>query len=412
MVIEPNISTLRRRLLAWYDAHRRALPWRAPAEGRRALDPYHVWVAEVMLVQTQVDTVIPYYRRFLKRFRDVESLAAADLDEVLKCWEGLGYYSRARNLHKAAGIIVGEHGGELPRDQKSLRALPGIGRYVSAAISAIAFDRPVIAVDGNVRRVLSRLHDLSDPSDATVRNLGEPLVAQRPGDVNQALMDLGSAICTPRSPRCGECPVKSACLARANGTAKERPARRPSKKRPHYDIAVGVVWHDDEILIAKRPPEGLLGGLWEFPGGKPEPGESLEAAVVREVGEEVGVEVEPGAKITAVDHAYSHFEITLHAFHCRYRAGTPRPLGCQEVTWVRPGELDRYAFPAANRRVLEKLVTPEFAWWRTCSRPGDRRRPGESRPSPSSRSASKKETNRTNSIACSTHCGWKTAGSS
>jgi A/G-specific adenine glycosylase len=190
-----------------------------------------------------------------------------------------------------------------------------------------------------------------------LRGRGEPLVAERPGDVNQALMDLGSAICKPRSPRCDACPIESACLARANGTATDRPGRRPAKKRPHYDIAVGVVWRGEEILIAKRPPEGLLGGLWEFPGGKPEPGESLEAAVVREVGEEVGVKVEPGAKIAVVEHAYSHFEITLHAFHCRYRTGTPRPLGCQEVTWVRPEELERYAFPAANRRVLAQLVT-------------------------------------------------------
>ncbi|UCC81607.1 MAG: A/G-specific adenine glycosylase, partial [Gemmatimonadota bacterium] len=268
-----------------------------------------------------------------------------------------GYYARARNLHKAAGIIVGEHGGELPRDEKSLRALPGIGRYVAAAILSIAFDRPILAVDGNVRRVLSRLSDLADPSETILRGRGEPLVAERPGDVNQALMDLGSTICTPRSPRCDACPIESDCLARANGTATERPRRRPAKKRPHYDIAVGVVWRGDEILIAKRSPDGLLGGLWEFPGGKPEPGESLEAAVIREVGEEVGVEVEPGAKIAAVDHAYSHFEITLHAFNCRYRTGTPRPLACQEVTWVRPEELERYAFPAANRRVLEQLTS-------------------------------------------------------
>ncbi|MGD2154085.1 MAG: A/G-specific adenine glycosylase [Gemmatimonadales bacterium] len=336
-------------MLAWYDAQRRDLPW------RRTSDPYQVWVAEVMLVQTQVRTVIPYYLSFLGRFPDVHSLAAADLDEVLKAWEGLGYYARARNLHKAAGVIVAEHGGELPRHEKGLLALPGIGRYVAAAIRAIAFDDPVLAVDGNVRRVLSRLHDLADPSQAIVRGHGEPLVAERPGDVNQALMDLGSAICTPRAPRCDACPIERLCLARAHGTVEERPGRRPTRKRPHHDIAVGVVWRGDEILIAKRPAEGLLGGLWEFPGGKPEPGESLEAAVVREVGEEVGIEVEPGAKIAEVDHAYSHFEITLHAFHCQYRAGTPRTLGCQEVTWVRQKELERYAFPAANRRVLKQL---------------------------------------------------------
>ena len=212
-----------------------------------------------------------------------------------------------------------------------------------------------MALDGNVRRVLSRLHDLPDPKPAPLLQHGGPLVEQRPGDVNQALMDLGAGICTPRSPRCGECALASLCQARARGTVAERPGRRPAKMRPHYDIAVGVVWRDDEILIAKRMPEGLLGGLWEFPGGKVEPGEALEAAVVREVAEELDIEVEAGDKITAVDHAYSHFEITLHAFHCRYRTGTPKPLGCQEYAWVKADQLESYAFPAANRRVLESI---------------------------------------------------------
>jgi A/G-specific adenine glycosylase len=340
---------LRRRLLSWYDAHRRDLPW------RKTRDPYAIWVAEVMLVQTQVETVIPYYLRFIERFPDVQSLGCADLDEVLKLWEGLGYYARARNLHRSAGEIVDRHGGCIPRDAKSLRALPGIGPYVGAALASIAFGEQVLAVDGNVRRVVSRLYDLAQPGEAAIREHGTPLARGRPGDVNQALMDLGSEICTPRSARCDSCPLEHDCLARARGTVDERPGRRPGRKRPHFDIAVGVVWRDQEILIAKRPAEGLLGGLWEFPGGKPEPGESLETAVVREVGEELGVQVEPGAKIAEVDHAYSHFKITLHAFHCRYRSGTPQPLGCQDFAWVKPDELDRYAFPAANRRVLERL---------------------------------------------------------
>jgi A/G-specific adenine glycosylase len=340
---------IRQRLLAWYDVHRRDLPWRS------ARDPYRIWVAEVMLVQTQVDTVIPYYQRFLERFPDVESLAAADLDSVLKTWEGLGYYARARNLHKAAAIIVTEHSGRLPRDPTSLRSLPGIGAYVAAAVSSIAFGEPVLAIDGNVRRVLSRLLDLPTPTDSRLRAAAHAVVNERPGDVNQALMDLGARLCKPRAPRCSECPLARSCRARRNGTIEQRPGRRPTRERPHYDIAVGVIWRDDRILIAKRPPEGLLGGLWEFPGGKPQPGESLEVAVVREVGEELDIEVEPGAKIAAVDHAYSHFAITLHAYHCRYRTGTPRPIGCQEFAWVKPDELDRYAFPAANRRVLERL---------------------------------------------------------
>ncbi len=348
-VTAPTAAEVRRRLLDWYALNRRDLPW------RRTDDPYRIWVAEVMLVQTQVETVLPYYHRFLESFPDVCSLAAADLDEVLKLWEGLGYYARARNLHEAARIVVEQHGGRLPADEPGLRALPGIGPYLAGALLSIAFDQPSPAVDGNVRRVLSRLYDLSQATRAALHRAGAPLVSERPGDVNQALMDLGSAICIPRSPLCSECPLTNRCLSRARGTVNERPSRRPTRKRPHYDIAVGIIWRDDEILIAKRRTDGLLGGLWEFPGGKTEPGESLEAAVVREVGEELGIEVEPGEKIAAVDHAYSHFEITMYAYHCHFRAGTPRPLGCQEFAWVRPDELDRYAFPAANRRVLEQL---------------------------------------------------------
>jgi len=312
-----------------------------------------------MLVQTQVETVIPYYTRFVERFPDVRVLAAAKLDDVLKLWEGLGYYARARNLHKAANIVAEEHGGCLPSDAEGLRALPGIGQYVTGAILAIANGQRTLAVDGNVRRVLSRVYDIADPTLAAVREAGKPLVNERPGDVNQSLMDLGATICTPRSPDCPNCPLETRCLARRAGTIALRPKRQPARKRPHYDIAVGVIWRDDEILIAKRLTEGLLGGLWEFPGGKRERGESLEATVVREVNDELGIEVEPGAKIAAIDHAYSHFKVTLHAYHCRYRSGTPKPLGCQEHAWVKPDELDRYAFPTANRKLLDLLATPE-----------------------------------------------------
>lgn len=315
-----------------------------------------MWVAEVMLVQTRVDTVIPYYERFLARFPDVRSLAKADLDDVLKAWEGLGYYARARNLHRAAARVVQEHDGRLPETAGGLRQLPGLGPYTAAAIASIAFGEAVPAVDGNVRRVISRLHDRADPTQDEVADLARPWVeGDRPGDVNQALMDLGATVCVPRAPLCPECPLEEFCLARANGTAAERPAPRKSRPRPHYEIAVGVIWRDGRILIAKRPPEGLLGGLWEFPGGKREPGEELEATLVREVREELGLEVEPGSKIAVVDHAYTHFEITLHAFHCRHRAGRPEPRAAEDVAWVRPDELETYAFPAANRRIIEAL---------------------------------------------------------
>jgi len=370
-------DVLRRRLLAWYESNRRELPWRAaprtartvreadPAPeyvpgsdgdgARRQPDPYRIWVAEVMLTQTQVGTVVPYYERFLTRFPNVHALAAANLDQVLKVWEGLGYYARARNLHAAARSVVEEHGGRLPRDPEDLRSLPGIGPYTAAAIRSIAFGAPELAVDGNVRRVVSRVFDLPQPSRAEVVAVAGWLVEDRPGDVNQALMDLGATICTPRAPRCERCPLEDRCLARARDTVGQRPGRRPRRRRPHYDVAVGVIWIDGELLIAKRRPEGLLGGLWEFPGGKPEPGETLEQALVREIREELDIEVDVGEAIASVDHAYSHFEVTLHAFHCRYRCGTPRARGCADFARVRPADLDDYAFPAANRRILARL---------------------------------------------------------
>lgn len=211
-------------------------------------------------------------------------------------------------------------------------------------------------MDGNVRRVVSRLFDLRNPVREAVAAAAGPLVAQRPGEVNQALMDLGATICTPRSPRCSDCPLETLCLARARDTVHLRPGRRPRRERPHYDVAAGVIWNDGRLLIARRPPEGLLGGLWEFPGGKPEPGERLEDAAAREIREELEIEVEVGDRMVSVDHAYSHFEITLHAFHCRYLSGRPVARGCSAFAWVRPEELEDYAFPAANRRILERLA--------------------------------------------------------
>ncbi len=358
-------ETIRKKLLSWYDANRRDLPWRGtPAPAVRedrdgsayGMDPYRVWISEVMLIQTRVDTVIPYFERFLTRFPDVRALAAAELDEVLKLWEGLGYYARARNLHKAAQAIVQELDGGWPVDSLSLRALPGIGEYVAAAVASIVFGARELAIDGNVRRVLSRLHDIEAPTPATLKRIGTPLAdCERPGDINQAMMDLGAAICVPHKPRCGSCPLDDECRAREAGTVGERPPRRRANRRPHHQVAVGVVWRDRSILIAKRKPEGLLGGLWEFPGGKVNEGESLEEAAAREIREELDVVVEVGEMIAAIDHAYSHFSITLNAFHCQYAAGEPRALGCADFAWAAPEELDRYAFPAANRRLLVKL---------------------------------------------------------
>lgn len=348
----PDTSTS---LLAWFEGRSRDIPWREDP------DPYRVWVGEVMAQQTRLGVMRPYYDRFLARFATVEQLAAADLEDVLKQWEGLGYYARARNLLAGAREVMASYGGDVPGEPDDLRRLPGVGAYISGAIASIAFDRPVPAVDGNSRRVLSRLFDIEHPTPALLRERALRLIAEHPdraADLNQALMDLGADVCTPTSPACDECPLEPRCLARARGTIAERPPKRAARKLPHYEIAVAVVWHKGQILIARRPQEGLLGGLWEFPGGKIEPGETPEEAARREVREEMGIEIDVGKPIASVKHAYSHFRITLHAFHARYASGDVDARSATTWRWVAPPELDQYAFPAANRRIIGALKHP------------------------------------------------------
>ena len=343
-------------LLAWFDRHAADLPWRATR------DPYRVWLSEVMLQQTQVETVKPYYARFLAAYPTVQALAAAPLADVLKLWEGLGYYSRARNLHRAAQAIVQEHGGRFPEAAAALEKLPGIGRYTAGAVASIAFGQSAPVVDGNVIRVLARLLDLAeDVTQASVKarlwqTAGAWLPRERPGDYNQALMELGRMICKPRRPRCAACPVRRHCLAAAHGTQTQRPVKTPRAPVPHYHVTAGLIWDGaGRLLIAQRPPEGLLGGLWEFPGGKQEPGETLPACLRRELREELGIEVEVGELFAVVRHAFTHFRITLHAFTCRHLGGQPQALGVHAWAWAAPAELARYSFGKADREIIRLL---------------------------------------------------------
>jgi A/G-specific adenine glycosylase len=351
------VGALAKRLLAWYEDHRRDLPW------RRTRDPYRIWVAEVMLQQTRVETAIPYYHRFLECFPTVEHLARASLDEVLKVWEGLGYYARARNLHAAAQIVVASHGGELPHTWEELLALPGIGPYTAGAILSVAFGQEVPALDGNARRVLCRLFNVDqDPRrPAAQRRLWtlahELLPPSQAGAFNQALMDLGTLICTPRNPSCGTCPLTDLCQARQLKRQGELPVRAPRRAIPHRDVTAGVIWKGDRLLIAQRLPQGLLGGLWEFPGGKQEAGESLPHCLQREIREELGIEIEVGELFLTLQHAYSHFRITLHVFRCRYKGGQPQALDCADWRWVPVDELPRFAFPVADQKIVAALLS-------------------------------------------------------
>ncbi|MGB1287707.1 MAG: A/G-specific adenine glycosylase, partial [Aggregatilineales bacterium] len=311
-------------LLKWYDQNAADLPWRINK------DPYRIWLSEIMLQQTQIDTVMPYYHRFLDAYPSVSDLAAAPLDDILKQWEGLGYYSRARNLHKAAKIITDGLNGVFPQTAADLLKLPGIGRYTSGAIASIAYDEIVPVLDGNVIRVFSRLFDMADDvtQSATKKKLwqlADDLIPDaRPGDYNQSLMELGQKICTPRNPDCSVCPVQALCKAYVNDTQHQRPVKKKKAPIPHYDVAAGIIYNDvGQILIAQRPADGLLGGLWEFPGGKQEKDETLETCLKRELREELAIEVDNLEFFVKVRHAFTHFKITLHAFKCHYTGAMP-----------------------------------------------------------------------------------------
>ena len=354
-------KSLQQDLLAWYGAEARDLPW------RQTEDPYAIWISEIMLQQTRVEAVLSYYARFLERFPTIEALASASIDDVLKAWEGLGYYRRAHNLHRAAKVVIEEHDGHVPASAKELRALPGIGPYTAGAIASIAFglDEPVL--DGNVVRVLSRLYCIGgDPTlSGTKKALFRKAVALiPPGDAsrfNQGLMDLGARICRPRSPRCHECPVAAHCDAHHTGREVLFPQRRARKGVPHVDIVSGIIWDDRPFspdarhLIAKRKEDDMLGGLWEFPGGRVEEGESFEEALIRELREELAIDVEVIGPFMHLDHAHTHFRITLYVYHCRHTGGEPEAIECADWTWAVPGELDAYALSIADRKIADAL---------------------------------------------------------
>ncbi|MBD2091625.1 A/G-specific adenine glycosylase [Microcoleus sp. FACHB-1515] len=346
------VSELRRSLLTWYAESGRDLPW------RQTRNVYRIWVSEIMLQQTQVKTVIPYYHRWLDRFPTVEALAAASQEQVLKAWQGLGYYARARNLHRAAQEVVAL--GEFPRDLETVLALPGIGRSTAGGILSAAFDLPVPILDGNVKRVLARIAALPvAPSKAiaSLWQLSEELLDRdRPRDFNQAFMDLGATICTPKQPACLLCPWQKSCQAYNLGMQNDIPVSESRAPIPHKSIGVAVIWNDQgQILIDRRRPEGLLGGMWEFPGGKIEPGESIEQCIRREIQEELAIDIEVGDHLVTVDHTYTHFRVTLNVHHCRYLGGEPQPIECDEIRWVELADLEQFPFPKANLEIIAAL---------------------------------------------------------
>jgi len=354
MISLPNfVFELRSSLLAWYAEQGRSLPW------RNTFDPYTIWVSEIMLQQTQVKTVIPYFDRWMKQFPTIESFADADLQTVLKAWEGLGYYARARNFHHAAQQVLNQHQGQFPTDLETVLKLPGIGRTTAGGILSAAFNQPLAILDGNVKRVLARLIALEVPPNRAMSELwqlSETLVDPENGrGFNQALMDLGATVCTPKNPACLICPWRSHCEAYNRGIQSELPMSKTRAPIPHKVIGVAVVWNEQRILIDRRKAEGLLGGLWEFPGGKVEPGETIEQCIKREIQEELGIEVEVGDHLITIDHTYTHFRVTLKVHHCRYLSGEAQAIECDEIRWVTIDVLPEFPFPKANLKIIEAL---------------------------------------------------------
>jgi A/G-specific adenine glycosylase len=344
------------KLLSWYELHGRTLPWRDHS------DTYAVWVSEVMLQQTRVETVIPYFYRWMDRFPTLNDLAEADQQEVLRTWEGLGYYNRARNIHRAAKIIQNEYGGEIPRNIKELQKLPGIGRYTAHAIASLAFGQDVPIVDGNIKRVLARLFDIQVAVDTTTgekeiwRLAGKYLPPGRAKDFNQALMDLGALVCIPQTPRCDRCPLREDCRAFTLGLQQKRPVKKPRMQVPHYNVAAAVIRRDGCVLITQRPDKGLLGGLWEFPGGKQESGENLSTCLKREIKEELDIDIEVGKELGVFRHGYTHFKVTLHAFFCEITKGEPHPLEAQTMAWVEPLMLIEYPMGKIDRQISNTIA--------------------------------------------------------
>jgi A/G-specific adenine glycosylase len=350
-----DIRYFRRHLIGWYRENHRPLPW------RWTHNPYAIWISEVMLQQTQVKTVLPYYRRFLDRFPDVTTLAHARLQDVLKVWEGLGYYARARNLHRAAKRVQVQYGGRIPDEVKEFRKLPGVGEYIASAVQSIAFDRCHPAVDGNVKRVLARLLEMDAPvnSPASLRIFrevsAELLDPQSPGNFNQAIMELGATVCRPQTPCCHCCPVQSLCLAYRAQRVDGYPKRIPTRPTPTHHLTVGIVSKGQRVLITRRKTNGLLGGLWEFPGGGVAKNEGSEAACVREIKEETNLSVEITSYVTLVRHAYTHFKVILDVFRCRYISGRVRLNRSTNYRWIKVLEIDQYPFPKAHHKFIPLL---------------------------------------------------------
>jgi A/G-specific adenine glycosylase len=340
------------RLLAWYERHRRDLPW------RRTRDPYAIWVSEIMLQQTQVATVIPYYERWMKRFPNVTALAGADDAEVLHAWQGLGYYSRARNLLAGARRVATDHGGVIPERVEALMSLPGIGRYSAGAIASIAYDQPSPIVDGNVVRVLCRVFGLTgDPARAPLKaqlwKLAAELIPRgKAASFNQALMELGATVCTPKQPSCATCPLSARCVARQSGRVLSLPELAKRPEATPVSMVAALVFRRGRVLVTQVAPDApRWAGMWQFPNTECRQDESSRAALERALSAVIGGAVDSARCVTSIRHSVTRYRITLDAYLCRLRAPSRETRRKAGVAWVQPEALGELAMPAAHRRL-------------------------------------------------------------
>ncbi|MFW6140440.1 MAG: A/G-specific adenine glycosylase [Acidobacteriota bacterium] len=351
MLKKEEKNKFQEKLLHWYQHHQRRLPW------RETRDPYKIWISEVMLQQTTVQTVLPYYQKWIQIFPDIRTLSQASIQKVLKTWEGLGYYQRAKNLHRASKIIMEDHTGKIPQTYSILRKLPGFGPYTTAAVLSFVFNQPYPVLDGNIRRILLRLRDLHKEAAPASDKILKPFLAslfipEKSSRFNQAFMELGALICRPQNPSCLLCPVHKFCKAFQAGTQEIIPK---SKKRNFHKIkaVLGIIKKNNLTLIQKRPSQGLMADLWEFPGGKIKPGETLVQALHREIQEELGQKVIKEKFLTKVNHSYTQFRVTLYAFECRLKNNPD--LNSSKHRWISIQEFKNYPFPSGSIKVIQFL---------------------------------------------------------
>ena len=339
-------------LAKWYNTKNYTFPWR---ENNSA---YSVWISEIMLQQTQVLTATPYFRAWMKKFPTVNSVAIAHIDDLLKSWEGLGYYQRAHNILFAAQSIMNKYNGFFPTKYEELIELKGIGDYTASAIMSIAYNKPYPAIDGNLKRVVARLYGVNDFKNiikTSKEHISDLMTNQNPSIINQSLMDLGREICKPKKPKCTDCPVKEFCIAFNNQLIDKFSLKTKAKKIPVFDVSVGLIIKNNHILISKRKKNGMLANLWELPGGKIEKNESSIECLTREIKEETDLKIKVKQYIGNIDHQYSHFKIKVKLYKCQYISGEAKPLSSQQVKWINKKNINKFTFPTATHKLFKLL---------------------------------------------------------